>query len=315
MNGRTSSARNDHVLPGKDGWFFLGEGTNFSLSQITGTLHPSPSTQAQWLRTLKVRADVLGDRVISVVCPEKSCIYPEYLPDGHVISDMRFAKVLERQAPRFLYALSDMVSIDATNLLYPKTDTHFTEFGAHCVAKSICERLGIAYPDLSPEWEVREQLGDLGSVWNPQVRSENVVMKNPPALKVRDNGVQNRGRVTRYEGGGAHILLFGDSFAGIALARQIAVVAGSVTFVHSLGFDYELIQRLKPDFVVGEMAERFLLEPPNEGRSLASLIMEKKVQGLYSARMVASFRQSLSEFEDVYGPAVEYLRHIFEDSE
>lgn len=81
--------------------------------------------------------------------------------------------------------------------------------------------------------------------------------------------------------------------------------------MHSLGFDYELIERLKPNYVVGELAERFLIEPPAEGRSLTSLILEKQMQARYDHRMIETFRRTLPEFEDLYGPTSVFLRRAF----
>jgi hypothetical protein len=292
----------EHVLPGKDGWLFLGEGTNFSISQMTGARTATPAVQMQWQRTLEMRARVFGERTVTVICPEKSAIYPQHLPDGHQLSEGRIAKVLERRAPRVVYALGD---VEDTTDLYSKTDTHFTELGAHLTARRICDELGISYAAPAPEWTRRTILGDLGSAVDPQVRSEAVFMANAPQLEVRDNGLQNRGRVTRYvrDAGGPHVLIFGDSFSGISLARQVALLAGRVTFVHSLAFDYELVQRLQPDHVVGEVAERFLIEPPADGRSVVALLMEKHVQGLFTPTMIDAFKSTRSEFDDVYGPA------------
>jgi hypothetical protein len=85
-----------------------------------------------------------------------------------------------------------------------------------------------------------------------------------------------------------------------------------VTFVHSLAFDHELVDRLQPDAVVGEMAERFLLDPPADGRSLGAVILEKHVQGLYTPAMRQDLLLTLDEFEDVYGPVAAKLfrRHL-----
>lgn len=293
----------DHVLPGRNGWLFLGEGTNFSISQVTGARKVPPTVQAQWRRAVDVRDRVFGERTLTLICPEKSCVYPEHLPDDLRPFEGRLARVLQRRAPRVLYPLVD--AGDKTDL-YSRTDTHFTEYGAHQVALEVCEALGVRTGDLQPEWTRRPILGDLGAVMDPPVRSDNTIMANPPTLKVADNGLRNRGRVSRYvrDPDGPHILLFGDSFAGIALARHLAFLAvGTVTFVHSLAFDFEMVTRLEPDFVVGEIAERFLIEPPTDGRALVAVLMEKQVQGLYSQPMLEEFAATLPDFAEVYGPA------------
>lgn len=141
---------------------------------------------------------MLGDQTVTLVCPEKSCVYPQHLPDGHTISDRRFAMTLERKAPRFLYSPSSRAAAEAPKPLYLKTDTHFTDYGAHAVAKQVCDDLRIPYSDPSPAWFIRMQAGDLGGALDPRVSSENFVMQDPPPVRVSDNGLRNRGRVCRY---------------------------------------------------------------------------------------------------------------------
>ena len=297
----------DVVIQGKDGWLFLGEGTNSSISQMTGAINLPAITVSAWLRVLAMRERFLGKRYVTVICPEKSCIYPEMLPSNYKIHPGRFAKKLV--AKNVIYPFSNGGS---TQDLYSKTDTHFTDVGANRVALEILDRLGIPIKPTAFSWQRVKIRGDLGVQLGPEWASETVRGTTTVKLTDRDNGLRNRGRVTTYsnERGGPSILMFGDSFSGINLARQIAYYVGSLTFVHSLAFDYEMIARLRPDFVIGELAERFLILPPDEGKSLMAVILEKNVAGIYTSEMQKNFLSCFDHFRAVYGPAMDDLKAI-----
>jgi hypothetical protein len=299
----------DHVLFGKDDWLFLAEGTNRSISQVTGRLVVPATVRNAWRRALELRTKLFGDRVLTVICPEKSAAYPQHLPDDLTVSGDRFGARLAALAPRVLYPLP---TAELSERFYPKTDTHWSEYGSYHVAASICDTLGIDGLQFPAEWTTRRQAGDLGIAITPRRDSLNWVLADPPQLEVAENGLRNRGRVVRYRGAErrARVVIFGDSFAGISLARQLAYRVGDVIFVHSLSFDLDALLRLRPDFVIGEVAERFLIEPVADGRSIASLIIEKDHQGLFSDDMLEKFRETLPAFEDVYGPSIEYLHQV-----
>lgn len=300
-------------MRGRDGWLFLHEGTNRSISQMTGATKVAPRVQMRWRRALEVRREIYGGRTLTVICPEKACVYPDLIPQAYAIWPNRFSQVLDRERDDVVYPFADADRATARRL-YPRTDTHFTQYGAHLLAQEICRRLDIDFDPLEVAWGPRRELGDLGSAADPRESSENWVMQEPrPAMHIRPNGLRNRGRVARYEagrGGGRHVLVFGDSFSGIALAEQLAHLVGTVTFVHSLSFDYELALRVGADYVIGETAERFLIEPPDEGRSLVALLLEKHVQGAYDATMLNTFQRTFDTFREVYGPGSELLTRM-----
>jgi hypothetical protein len=202
-----------------------------------------------------------------------------------------------------------MPPAELSDRYYLKTDTHWTDLGSYHAATVICDRLGIDTFDVPAIWDVRRQKGDLGSVVTPMQDSPNWVLSNPPEIATTDNGLRNRGRVARYRRGErrARVLIFGDSFSGISLARHLAYRVGDVTFVHSLSFDLELIHRLQPDYIIGEVAERFLIEPVTDGRSIASVIFEKFHQGAFPEEMVDRFVASVGEFEHLYGPSIDLV--------
>jgi alginate O-acetyltransferase complex protein AlgJ len=294
-----------HVLEGSDGWLFLGEGSNYSISQMTGKMSPTVKVQKKWTNALNMRSKVLGDRLLTVVCPEKACIYSDNLPAGLKIFPGRFSQVLAGRHDRFLYALNFIRPDTCEHLLYSRADTHFTDYGAFIAAGEMLTSLGLKPPPPPEGWDVVKAIGDLGAALDPQKMGENVLGRKLPHLEVIDNGLRNRGRVTIYRNlgaTGARMLIFGDSFSGLNLARWVSYAASEVTFIHSSSFDYGAIDRIGPDFVIGEYAERFLIESPEEGRSLFSVILEKRLQNLYTSKMLEQFQSSFDLFKHLYGP-------------
>ncbi|KAA0122192.1 hypothetical protein CIW48_19535 [Methylobacterium sp. P1-11] len=75
-------------------------------------------------------------------------------------------------------------------------------------------------------------------------------------------------------------------------------------FTHAAGFDYEMIERYQPDYIIGEIAERFLIESPTEGVSLASIVQGKLADDMLSAAEMNQFADTYEHFENLYGPAM-----------
>ncbi len=304
-----------HVLFGHDGWLFLAEGTNFSISQMTGAREVDQRVRAKWLRTAALRDAALGPKHLMLICPEKSCIYEEYLPESYRISPRRFALQLQASNSRVIYGSSRSAELKAEANLYPKTDTHFTEYGAYHVVNECLDAFGIEHTPLKPTWTRRAVTGDLGGALDPPVTSDGWFMGRLWNVEVLENGLQNRGRAAIYRNASApsrRLLIFGDSFSGGNLARQFSRHFRDVIFVHTSAVDYEMIERLCPDYVLSEHAERFLFDPPDDGRLFCSLVAEKRLQGLYTDTALIQLRSTLGEFAEVYGPAWSQFRSLFD---
>ncbi len=117
---------------------------------------------------------------------------------------------------------------------------------------------------------------------NRENKSDKIVLKNPAKVQVNNNGLNNRGRITLYSnetGQSGRMLIFGDSFSGINLARMLSNFLGEVLFVHSLSIDYNIVRKFNPDFILFEFAERFLREHPCDGLAIEHLIIEKILSG------------------------------------
>ena len=295
------------VLIGAEGWRFLGDGNNLSISQMVGLVRPSTAVCHQWSIVLRSRASRYGSRTKTFVMPEKVCLYQRYLPDDIRVTPERFGAWLSDIGWAH-YVFRDRVERQDADDLYHRGDSHTTAYGGYAASIEILRAMGLDVDGFRPTWVTAPVTSfDLYEPGEPRPSLSERVISNAPALEVTTNGLHNRGCVTRFvnPAGSPHrVMIFGDSFANHYLSYGIALHVREVMFVHCVNFDYEMIERYRPDTVVGEIAERFLIEPPSEGTALPWIVESKLVDESLSPAEAAQFTASYAQFEDLYGPAM-----------
>jgi alginate O-acetyltransferase complex protein AlgJ len=295
------------VLIGNEGWRFLGDGNNFSMSQMVGLIRAPSSVAHQWSIVLRSRTCRYGSRTKTFIMPEKACLYQRYLPEKiHVVPE-RFATFLSSVGWAH-YIFYDHIKQQSAGDLYHLGDSHTTAYGGYEASAEIVRAIGLDVTDFQPTWSTRPVTSfDLFDSDEVRPALSERVISNSPSLEVVSNGLNNRGCVTRLvnpNGARHRLLIVGDSFANLYLCYGIALHVREVMFVHSVSFDYELIERYQPDYIVGEIAERFLIEPPAEGASLAWIVQSKLVDDMLSPAEAAQFMASYERFKNLYGPAM-----------
>lgn len=285
------------VIVGRDGWLFLDEGSNDSASYLTGARPVERAVQDSWHRVIADRNDRLP-AVVHLICPEKLAVFPELHDRGPFDPD-RLAVRLAR-LPRVLYPVDELAAGAEQGLRsYIRTDSHFTDLGAAIAVRLVLKAFGQDV-DLHEDYRLRLINGDLGIKFTPCRSSETLVLPNLPGMSVSDNGLTNRGRILHILSPRAplgRLLIFGDSFSGLALARVFARAFSEVVFLNNLSADDGLIARLAPDLVVFEMAERFLRTAPADGDTLSALIAMRHRTG--HAEAVEAWRTSSSTTRDM----------------
>ncbi len=172
-------------LLGKNGWIFLdhdsttGLSTKFSRAAMSSIRGASIS----W-RSLIAERDAyvasIGAQHLMFVAPNKELVYSEQLPDWVEIAEQRpihqiMAALGPSRASKVIYPLDEIRAGKAHGLTYPKTDTHWSGFGAYigylafCNALSDCgiEPLRVERSRLS--FEEVPYVGDLGIKFEPPV--------------------------------------------------------------------------------------------------------------------------------------------------
>jgi hypothetical protein len=292
------SAGRESVHVGRDGWLFLTGGTNRVLDRYRGGLRHWLLLRS-WVRLIRTRArraERLGIRCLHVIVPEKLSVYDDktdglrYAPAR--ASTRRLARSLARH-PAYLDLLAPLrAARNGPVPLYLRTDTHWTAQGCLLAYREIMRALGAIPPaDIGTRpGTVSDQLMDLGEKLpeRPRERVERFMLQRD-AKRVETGAylaayeAQGRDREVHV---GAHVIyrneaptadprrlvLFGDScahFDPFLLTGLLAESFHEVHFVWSSSLDWAYIERVRPDILLFELAERFLARTPSDDYDVA----------------------------------------------
>ncbi|GJD93765.1 alginate O-acetyltransferase AlgX-related protein [Methylobacterium iners] len=281
------------VHVGRDGWLFLIGGTNGVLDQYRSTF--------AWWRRLRAwaslvearaaRARALGITYVHTVVPEKLSIYEDRTDalayDAAKSPARRLAGRLLK-TPAYLDLLGPMrAARDGPPPLFYRTDTHWNYDGCLLGYRLLLRACGAVPP---------AGIGDRPRYETSKVRDLAEKLPSKP-VEAASHGIidQHAKRVfasplvEAYEAAGqapslhvgAHVVyrnetpgadprtvvLFGDSyshFAPIMLTGLLAETFREVHFVWSSSLDWTYIERVRPDLLIFEIAERFMVRLPDD---------------------------------------------------
>ncbi|CAX24662.1 MAG: hypothetical protein MIN69_16995 [Methylorubrum extorquens] len=310
------------VYEGRDGWLFLIRGNNRVLEQY-GRPGVSRRTLWRWRRIIETRmrrCARLGASYLHALAPEKLTVYPE-LAEGLAFDPARAPAL--RLARWLTASPGTRAWVDLTGAfreakdgppLYLRTDTHWTHQGCTLAYRTILARMGVPPRD---DIEARRErialpfTGDLGLKFMPH-RSEsaegsaiasearrihaNDLLLEMEALGRGGDAHLGAHAVFRNDDPGAdprRLVIFGDSYAQHTPHSPVATLTAlfadtfrEVHFLWSTGIDWHYLDAVRPDFVLGEMAERFVIDLPPHGiriERLAELARERKLMGEITA--------------------------------
>lgn len=283
----TSFAAQDEtkVLRGQGGYLFLQNDSNGVLEQVQGRRTLLPGELDLWerfFRGVDAAAVSHGVRVLYLIAPNKECVFAEHLPDGISVSEGRpvrqvqaLAARLDLRATRVIYPLEAMRRAGTDVATYPKGDSHWSDYGASVALDAVYEAIGLdpntAGPQPGPdafqvEYRNADLLSKLGGVC---VEEQPVLRQRPAARVVQDNGVLNTGRrrelrPAAQQAALGHLLMLHDSF-GEWLIPPLAERFASTTAVWNASLAQSMLEQERPDVLLFERAERFLVVPPRFG--------------------------------------------------
>ena len=268
------ASEHPEVLIGTSGWLFLNEGNNLSYSYLTGAAPVSEKVGNIWRSTIerRLRFEV---PVAHLICPEKLAVFPDKY-QGASLDENRLSLQL-CSYDSVIYPDENLRQLVDDVETYPRTDTHFNEAGALIFAERVLSIFGLEWR-FDARWRSHETVGDLGGKLETCPIGKSIALSNRWPVEFFDNGLKNRGRVCLYKNGKAshnRLLVFGDSFSGQNLNYILSGAFKELLFVHSLSADLSVVEKFNPDFILFELAERFLRVPPSDGISLASLLLPK----------------------------------------
>jgi alginate O-acetyltransferase complex protein AlgJ len=290
------------IQEGRDGCLFLRLGTNRVIRFFTEADYFSASDVERWcdlLRDRTVRMRELGARYFHFIVPDKLTVYRDNYIGSLDYYDNRPSRTiplgLERRGLSYIYidVASQLIAERDARLLFYKTDTHWTPFGALVAYRRLCGALGIEEFDLS-ELVCREYVTtfDLGGKLDPPVQeagfyfevpnSGTLIFANELATYIDEQHMHHnqRGRHYIYRNehlaGGKRLVIFGDSFCATGSFLPILSRAFyEVHFFWSSSVDFRYVEEVKPDFVVTEIAERFVKVLPDDQLDLREFARQR----------------------------------------
>jgi hypothetical protein len=262
---------------------FLGSGTNTILDQYRGTFALPEDFDTRWTQVLEARrrgAEALGATFAALIVPDKLGVlaaeFPEVLPH---MAEAPGVVLAARPELKLLYPVTELAAVPGG--AYLRTDTHLTYAGNAALARAVGAALGVTIEhELTPERINRYVTsGDLGSRYSPPIvevvaapndyGDAKVVVSDRDAVAGVGGHVGTR-QVLRNEQAADHrtAVLFGDSYALAAphyqgLAWFLAQAFREVHFVWvSFGWDPDYAAAVGAQVVVCQIAERFVVRPP-----------------------------------------------------
>ncbi len=140
---------NPRVIVGQSDWLYLNEnniayyqGINKISSESEIKKHVEPYVR------LKRMCDIVGKRLVILICPEKEEIYPEYMPTMEIKDyvevpiDIR-EYVKANTDVTYIYPKEELLKHKKNYLVYKKYDSHWNAIGGFIAANEIKKALGL----------------------------------------------------------------------------------------------------------------------------------------------------------------------------
>jgi SAM-dependent methyltransferase len=273
------------AVTGRDGWVFLGAGSNAILDQYRGLVPLPAGFDADWAAAMAERragAEALGAAFVALIVPDKLPVLPERFPDPLPAAAGAPAPVLaSRPELGLLYPTAELAAVPEGAFL--RTDTHLTYEGNAALARLVAERVGGALPSdvltLAPEAHRYLISGDLGSRFSPPIvevvadhggwGTATLAESNREELIAVGGHVGTRQLLRNASAADDRtVVVFGDSyaFADPSYAGLAWFLAQAFREVHFLwipfGWDPGYAAAAGADVIVCQGAERFAIRPP-----------------------------------------------------
>jgi len=267
---------------GKDDWLFLGNAFDNCVAKLKLSILPDASVVAGTRDSLAALAQVASNyktQVVLIVGPNKTSVYPEYLPDGLIPSPKTYISFFLDE----LQGIPNLTVHDPTREmlaskrsvgnLYWMTDTHWNAKGAYLAYAGFLKKFRIPVPDVefkrgsthSGDLIMISGLNDFplhaednwDVVWSKQPRWQETPIPNEPMTDFgRATIVTNEKPLSN-----KRVWVIGDSF-GNSLRQYFNATFKRVRYVGHWGLKFnglseELVNAdKKPDLIVIVRVER-----------------------------------------------------------
>jgi hypothetical protein len=264
------------VILGKDGWLF--DGANIGLRQGAGPL--TEDQIARWQQVLIARKDWLAARGIKylfVVVPGKGEVYPEFLPEFGLPSQVsrqdQLIAALRGSTVEILDLRPSLLAAKHAQLVYLKTDTHWNSFGSFVGYETIIKELSRSFPVLHPLAESDLQFSRPSTVSGNLARmlglydsiTEQVIgVSTGDSQPIVDGNSANPNEMAESEQQAAtlpRLVMFRDSFS-TSMIPFLSRHFSRAVYVWQQQLDRQLIETEHPAVVIQEVYEGLVEDYP-----------------------------------------------------
>lgn len=248
---------------GRDNWLFLGNDYDRCVDALTGKWKPSAqelANQLQFFTEVKKIVQESGAEFHMLIGPNKSTIYPEYLPPLTFPAKKRCITPAVEQLKAGGISIFDSTETLLENkdkgLLYFRSDTHWNNLGAKVALERFLKETGLAVLPSVELVPAKKHKGDLVNIGG---------YKNFP-LATGDNFTPHWVDESEKKVSDKTVLVLGDSFSG-ALMYYLSGMYKNVYRIHykqvaikksKMSTLANYLQKLekKPDIVLWIQVER-----------------------------------------------------------
>lgn len=266
------------VIIGKDGWlFYTGDG---ELNDYRGITQYSEHQLKAWVKMLELKRNWLkkrGIEYIYVIAPNKSTIYPEYMPNNYTRVnrqsglDQFFDYVKKESTVHVLDLRPVLLREKKTVLIYSKTDTHWNTYGAFVAYQALMHEVTQVVPHTSPrhlsEYLVtrkEEDGGDLAKMMGggAVLKEESYFFK--PLEKAHSkklNGSEKEMTIVSTNKNLPRAVIFRDSFFNAMLPFVSEHFSKSIYVWEHWGSETpitSLMDKYQPQIVIEQAVERYV---------------------------------------------------------
>lgn len=267
---------------GKNDWLFLGNAYNDTVAKLKLAIKPSDAqldATKEVFSKIATAASVHKTKVVLIVGPNKSSIYPEYLPNELIPSSVRYSSYFIgklKEVPNLTVydPTSDLLSLKSSEgILYWKTDTHWNNKGAFLTYSGFSKLLDLPIPNVEFK-RGQTHSGDLIAISKLKdfplnaEDSWDVIWKERPAWNEKEIPNEQKttfGSETIVSNDRAlsnkYVWVVGDSFAGAlkqyfnATFKEVRYVGHWADKLNNLPAELSKAER-KPDLIVIVRVER-----------------------------------------------------------
>ncbi len=278
------------VLVGKEGWLYLikdDEGNNSLDYYRSLSLFPGEKEMAEWMRPLvdiQKHLTGRGIHLLVVFVPMKQRVYPEYVPEylkpihERTRLDQMMSYIKKRTTIDAIDTGPAIIAGKKDHLVFIKHDVHWNVYGAYIAYRAIMDEMSVAMKPMPPYslddytiTAVRFTGGDLANMLGLKDRfsEDGYVYALKGGRKSKSLPITYPAPFSRFtealetpDRSKPKAVVFHDSFFNFLKPFMGEHFSRMACFQSYGRYDATVIEKEKPDVVIFEIAEHFLLKSP-----------------------------------------------------